>query len=294
MSRRDHCDYALAIKAAEKVVRELEINRLPVDPTAIARGLDIEVRPKPAHAKGASGMLLRVGNTFGITYSTHIDNVGFRNFSVAHELGHYYLPGHVDAVLADGDMHESHAGFLSGNRYEMEADHFAAGLLMPRSLFTEAMRVSGEGLQAIEGIADACRTSLTATAIRYAQCSRDPMAIIVSTADKINFCFMSESLKETDGLNWIRKGQGLSRDTATFAFNRDSQRVRLADRTEGASDLQDWFGSDFSVQVTEEVLGLGRYGKTLTVLGVPDLLERLEELQETEMLRDSWEPKFRL
>ena len=294
MSRWDRYDYSPATVAAEKVIRELGISRLPVDPTAIARSLDIEVMAKPAQAEGVSGMLLRVGNTFGIAYSTHIDNVGFRNFSIAHELGHYYLPGHVDAVLANGGMHESHAGFLSGNRYEMEADHFAAGLLMPRTLFTEAMGRAGDGLQAIEGLADACRTSLTATAIRYAQCSRDPMAIIVSTADKINFCFMSESLRETDGLNWIRKGQGLPRNTVTFAFNRNSPRVRQADRDESTSDLQDWFGSDFSVQVTEEVLGLGRYGKTLTVLGVPDLLEKLEELQEAETLRDSWEPKFRL
>ena len=40
-----------------------------------------------------------VGNMFGIAYATHIDNVGFQNFSVGHELGHYFLPGHVDAVL---------------------------------------------------------------------------------------------------------------------------------------------------------------------------------------------------
>ena len=64
----------------------------------------------------------------------HIDNIGFQNFSVAHELGHYFLPGHIDAVLADGDVHESRAGFASGDRYEMEADHFAATLLMPRSV----------------------------------------------------------------------------------------------------------------------------------------------------------------
>lgn len=293
MSLRDRYDYSHATEAAEEVVRKLGISRLPVDPTAIAQRLDIEVRPKPAHAKGASGMLLRVGNTYGIAYSTHIDNAGFWNFSIAHELGHYYLPGHIDAVLADGNIHESHAGFLSGDRFEMEADHFAAGLLMPRTLFTEAMRTAGDGLQAIEGLAGTCRTSLTATAIRYAQFSHDPMAIIVSTADKVSFCFMSESLKETDGLNWVRKGQSLPKNTATFAFNQDSQRVRQADRTEDESDLRYWFGSDLSVPVTEEVLGLGRYGKTLTVLVAPDLVERLEELQEDEMLREIWEPKFR-
>ena len=74
---------------------------------------------------------------------------------------------------------------------------------------------------------------------------------------------MSKSLKETDGLSWIRKGQCLSSDTATFAFNRNSQRVRRADPAEGTSDLQDWFGSDFSVSATEEVRGLGRDGRTL-------------------------------
>ena len=96
-------------------------------------------------------MLLRYGSTFGIAYATHIDSIGFRNFSVAHELGHYYLPGHIDAVLS-GDVHESHAGFASGSRYEMEADHFAATLLMPRALFKKAMNVAGDGLRAITSV----------------------------------------------------------------------------------------------------------------------------------------------
>jgi hypothetical protein len=122
--------------AAEKVVGDHGIAALPVRPIALARQLGIEVMAKPARAAGVSGMLLRVGNSFGIAYATHIDNVGFQNFSVGHELGHYFLPGHIDAVLGDGDVHESRAGFASGDRYEMEADHFAAALLMPRALFT--------------------------------------------------------------------------------------------------------------------------------------------------------------
>ena len=73
-------------------------------------------------------MLLRRGNTFGIAYATHINSIGFQNFSVAHELGHYFLPGHVEAVLANDDVHDSRAGFASGDRYEMEAEHFAATL----------------------------------------------------------------------------------------------------------------------------------------------------------------------
>ena len=286
--------YLAASLAAEKVVKEHDIATLPVDPIALASALDIEVRAKPAHSQGVSGMFLHVNNKYGIAYTTHIANIGFQNFSVAHELGHYFLPGHTDAVLADGDVHESRAGFTSGDRYEMEADHFAASLLMPRLLFMEAMRTSGEGIAAIEKLANLCRTSLTATGIRYVQCSRDPLAIVLSTGNQINYCFMSDGLREIKDLNWIRKGTILPRNTTTFAFNQDVERVGQAARTSGTSDLQDWFSGDRSIPITEEVAGLGSYGKTLTVLTALDLEERLEEIEEEENLIESWTPKFRL
>ncbi len=290
MSRSD--PYWLATQAAEKVVNERGIAALPVDPIALARDIGIEVMAKPARAQGVSGMLLRVGDAYGIAYATHIDNIGFQNFSVAHELGHYFLPGHIDAVLADGDVHESRAGFASGDRYELEADHFAAGLLMPRSLFTDAMRRAGDGLAAIERLADLCQTSLTATAIRYTQCTRDPIAMVLSAGNQINYCFMSDALKEVDGINWIRKRELLPKNTATFAFNQDADHVRRADRTEDTSDLQDWFGGRHSIEITEEVIGLGSYGRTLTVLTATDL-PGPEEIEEEDEINESSEPKFR-
>lgn len=285
--------YWPATLAAERIVKERAIATLPVDPIAVAKDLGIEVMAKPPSARGVSGMLLRLDNTFGIAYATHIDSIGFQNFSVAHELGHYFLPGHVDAVLADGDVHESRAGFASGDRYEMEADHFAATLLMPRMPFMSAMRTAGEGFPAIEQLAEQCRTSLTATAIRYTRCTSDPVAVVLSTGSRIDYCFMSAALKDVEGINWIRKGEGLSRDTATFAFNQNLEHIRRADRDEGVSDLQDWFGGDRSLSVTEQVTGLGSYGKTLTVLTALDIEEQIEELEEEEDLVDSWTPRFR-
>ena len=285
--------YWPATLAAERVVKERAIATLPVNPIAVAKDLGIEVMAKPSSARGVSGMLLRRGNTFGITYATHIDSIGFQNFSVAHELGHYFLPGHIDAVLADDDVHESRAGFASGDRYEMEADHFAATLLMPRTLFMSAMRTAGDGLPAIAKLAEQCRTSLPATAIRYTRCNRDPVAIVLSTGSRIDYCFMSNALKDLEGINWIRKGEGLSSGTATFAFNQNPEHIRRADRDGGVSDLRDWFGGDRNLSVTEQVTGLGRYGKTLTVLTALDIDEQIEELEEEEDLVDSWTPSFR-
>ena len=236
-------------------------------------------------------MLLRYGNTFGIAYATHIGSIGFQNFSVAHELGHYYLPGHIDAVLADG-VHESRAGFGSGDRYEMEADHFAATLLMPRALFTKAMSTAGDGLPAIEKLAAQCRTSLTATAIRYAVCTRDAVAVILSTSGRINYCIMSEALKDVEGLNWIRKGDSLPEDTATFAFSQDPEKIRCSESDESVTELQDWFGGDRSLAACEQIVGLGSYGKTLTVLTALDIEEQIEELEKDGELLESWKPRF--
>ncbi|MCI0529771.1 MAG: ImmA/IrrE family metallo-endopeptidase, partial [Nitrospira sp.] len=227
MSHDDPYDFA-TLEAGE-VIDERRITTLPVDPIAIARSLGIQVIAKPARTEGVSGMFLRVGDAYGIAYATHIDNLGFKNFSVAHELGHYFLPGHSDAVLADSGLHESRAGFASGDRYELEADHFAAGFLMPQKLFSAAMRRSGVGLPAIEKLADLCNTSLTATAIRYTQCTDEPMAIVLSTGKQINYCFMSDALKEFEGLDWIRKRDFLLKNTSTFIFNQDAGRVRRAE-----------------------------------------------------------------
>src|SRR5262249_15210741 len=154
----------------------------------------------------------------------------------------------------------------SFDRYENEADHFAANLLMPDSLFTKAIDCAGEGLSAIEKLADLCVTSLTATAIRYAQCTRGAAAIVVSSGDKVDYCFLSDPFKELPGIDWIRKGEGIPRKTATFRFNQDKNRVQRAEKTDSTCDLQDWFGGDLRIRATEEVIGLGNYGRTLTVL----------------------------
>lgn len=284
--------YSFGSLAAEQLVKGWRIMTLPIDPFAIARERDITVVAKPAHDAGVSGMLIRVGNEFAIAYATHIDNEPFQRFSVGHELGHYFLPGHVDAVLDVNGVHESRAGFASKDRYEMEADGFAAGLLMPRHLFFPALERAGQGLAAVENLHALCKTSLHATAIRYTQCTRDLVAIVVSMGNRIEHCFMSETLKGVDGIDWIRKREAVPRNTPTFAFNQDTGNVRRGARIEETSNLQDWFGGRRSIEISEDVIGLGSYGKTLTVLydiAVPDV----EDEEDEASLIESWTPRFR-
>jgi Zn-dependent peptidase ImmA (M78 family) len=156
----------MARQAAEAYLRDNGHETLPIDPFAIAAKHDIEVKAKPDTAGGVSGMLLRHGDNFGIVYATHTGSEGFERFSVGHELGHYFLDGHIDHVLPKNGIHTSYGGFVSADPYELEADHYSAGLLMPGALFAKAVNKCKPGLETVEFMAGLCKTSLTATAIR--------------------------------------------------------------------------------------------------------------------------------
>jgi hypothetical protein len=278
----------VATLQGEQCVRDNGITALPVDPFTIARSARIEVYEKTSKP-GVSGMLIRVGDEFAIAYATHVANAGFQRFSIGHELGHYFLPGHVDHVLGVDGTHESQAGFASGNRYEREADLFSVGLLMPRALFTQALRSAGDGLGAVERMAATCGTSLVATGIRVAEFTDDAFAVIVTNQDEIEFAAMSKTFRELK-ITWLKKGDPIPRRTLTSRFNGDPGRILQADRDDGATDLQAWFTvHGRNEDLFEEVIGLGNYGKTLTVLSVQDQPDE-EEVEEEEDLQRSWTP----
>jgi hypothetical protein len=283
---------ALADTAAERVIRGTAGCALPIDPIAIALANRIEVFAKPARDRGVSGMLIRVGQEYAIAYATDIDNEAFQRFSVGHELGHYFLPAHPEGVLNAEGIHESRAGYQTEDRYEREADAFSAALLMPRHLFVAALKQTDTGFAAIETLAALCKTSWHATAIRYAQCSADPVAVVVTVGGRIDHWVMSDELRELDRINWLRKHEAVPRGTATFEFNQRAENVRTCARVDGTCNLRDWFGGPFDIEVSEDVVGLGSYGRTLTLLydiALPDEEERKEE----ESLRDSWALRFR-
>lgn len=285
----------LAKQKAEAFLRDEGITELAVDPFAIAASRDIEVRAKPSTAEGVSGMLLRHGDTFGIAYATHIPSEGFQRFSIAHELGHYFLEGHVDHILPKDGFHESRAGFVSTDPYEMEADQFAAGLLMPSGPFKKEIGRRRPGLATVEHLGARCKTSLTATAIRFAELSDDAVAVIISTGPTIDYCFLSDRIKSLRELTWLRKGSSVPRNTETARLNADPRRVAGADRAEAEVDIMDWLGGHQSAIVTEEAVGLGRYGKTLTVLSSEDIgrEDERDEEDEEESMVESWTPRFR-
>ncbi len=139
---------------AKSVIEKFNIASLPICPFSIAKEHGIVTEPKDSDKPGVSGFFIKIGDVFGIKYATHIKNEGFIHFTVAHELGHYFLPGHFEYLFRGRDgIHESRSGFISEDFYEKQADYFAKSLLMPEELFLAALREAGEGFVAVKSLA---------------------------------------------------------------------------------------------------------------------------------------------
>lgn len=260
-------DQLEAESQAENVIRQHGITSLPVCPFTIAKNSDITVQPKDSDELGVSGFLMRVGSEFAILYARHIANEGFIRFTVAHELGHYFLPGHPELLFANGDgIHQSKSGFTSQQREEKQADQFAAALLMPEALFKRAIDRAGQGFSAIQSLADLCKTSITSTAIRYVSYTDDPLAVIVSSGDRVEYCLLSDRLRDAKQFRWLKKGDLIPPRSTTASFNKEPSNVEDGIQDEGCCWLDEWFDDAPQVEVNEDVVGLGNYGKTLTVL----------------------------
>lgn len=228
-----------------------------------------------------------------IIYSTEHANTGFENFSVAHELGHYFLPGHPEEIQRTGDTHLSRSGFSEGDSsIEIEADHFAAGLLMPSGLVRKTLTASQVGLDGIRQLAEQAHASLTAAAIRAAQCVQFPICIIVSAGDAVCYAFSSDSFKALGRNIYLRKGAATAAGSATAALNARPEDVLAAKEMTSQCSLADWFDTNRNVMLDEEAIGLGKYGLTLTVLSSDRLAIDDDDADEDAALEASWTPRF--
>lgn len=284
----------MATQHGEKVAKDFGFTDFPIDPLKIASQEKIEVQAKPPEAGGVSGALILANNKVTLIYSQQHNNPGFENFSIAHELGHYFLEGHPEEIMKQGGTHISRANFTEGSSsIELEADHFASGLLMPSTLVRKFLSKKQLGLDGIIALADIAKCSRTAAAIRAAECSEYPMAIVMSQGDKVAYSFMTDGFKGLGKLSFLKKGTPLP-ESATLTFNKNPDNILNIQRTCAETSLADWFEGPRRITLDEEIIGLGKYGYTLTILSSEQLPTDPdgEDPDEDEELEKSWTPRF--
>jgi len=261
----------MAERRGSAIADAFGFTKLPVDPRLIAAAREIRVEEKDL--QGCCGCLIHHDGLFAIAYSTNLANEGMVNFTIAHELGHYFLDGHAMELFPNGEgMHQSVGAFRSHDLKEREADRFAAGLLLPEPIFRNAINQLDGGLEGIRAVHAQARTSLTATAIRYATLADHPVAVIVSRNGLVEYCVMSESLRDVRSIEWLTRGTAIRRGSVSWDLGSNRERVQAADHEEGWSSFDLWFDGCPECECREDAVGLGQFGQVLTVLWSEDSL----------------------
>ncbi len=155
------------------------------------------------------GQLLYKGKKKGIIINTLIDNAGRHNFTFAHELGHYFLE-HPASYTLDGQFGFwcSTSDIGEGSRpREVEANHFAAELLMPEMLFRLDMAGAPLDFALIGGLANKYMVSKHASSNRILGLTREPCIIITSAGGTIETAKASRAARPFLGqLKYIPQG----------------------------------------------------------------------------------------
>jgi Zn-dependent peptidase ImmA (M78 family) len=179
--------YAAELKARE-IIKTLyieDVSDLDIESIAMARGAFV----KYDRLVGAEARLSSIGNKGLITVSTDIQGLGRKRFAIAHELGHFEL--HRKKTPAFSCSEGDFIAWFKTKPLEVEANHFAAELLMPENLFKKKVCSADLSIELLQDLKEEFQTSLTATSIRFVQ-FRPEYALVVSENGKIKWFVITD------------------------------------------------------------------------------------------------------
>jgi Zn-dependent peptidase ImmA (M78 family) len=112
---------------------------VPVDVYAVAQSHNIEIRSQPLE-DAVSGMLV-IKDTYAIIGVNESHHPNRQRFTIAHELGHFILHGDEARVFVDAKpvFFRDEKSSEGSHRQEIEANRFAAELLMPAFVLKEKL-----------------------------------------------------------------------------------------------------------------------------------------------------------
>lgn len=196
-------------------------------------------------------------------------------FTLAHELGHYFIDEHRNALASGAaPSHPSFAEFESNQIVEQEADYFASCLLMPEHRFRREVKNAKTGLPTIIRVAAGFGTSITSAAIRFVSLEISPCTIIKWESSKTAWKWVSESLWQFGLRKTIHCDMKIVSGSAT---EKVFSGVKAHDGYyKSISTASCWFpfirpGSPKDIILHEHAISLGRFG-VMTFLFPDDVL----------------------
>lgn len=214
-----------ALERGEETARIFPFTYGPVDPFQVVRS-----ERELIHIEGDDfrdcfdGRLSFHEGRFLLVYNTKYDAWPKQGphhpkvrFTVAHELGHFYLDRHREFLVKRRRAIESITEFEADAEVERQADAFAAGLLMPRYLVGPLINTETEPtIDSVKSAAAAFDVSLTSMMVRWTQLSHFPCAAICVRRSQIQWAFVSEGFSHGGFWRGLRGTAVRSADALRF------------------------------------------------------------------------------
>ncbi|MGE0401705.1 MAG: ImmA/IrrE family metallo-endopeptidase [Kofleriaceae bacterium] len=213
---------------------------------------------------GATARVLRIGDIARIRISNRIEDVGWRRFSIAHELGHLRL-GHE----VSDDTHEAVERVCkpldkARSIPEREASVFSSEFLMPEPMVRPRCAVNHVTLAPARVIATEFTTSVLASAMRFVELTDERCAIAYSILGRVQWIKPSASFPD-----WIPRGRRLDPRSAAFDYHESG----TIDDTAQLMSADVWLPRDkldaTSVQLVEHSALIPALGVVYSMLWIP-------------------------
>lgn len=249
-----------AKRAARGITREFCVTK-PSDITLDAFAAWKRVFAREDKLTGCDARLLmnQKANTGLATINSDIPEAGRKRFALAHEIGHFELHRNIKRHWQCTEV--DFLKWYKSTEEEPEANAFAAELLMPEEIFISVSRGMSPGFNAIRQLADAFNTTLTASAIRYAEIGNHPCALFSSKDGKISWFRVSPDFpyKVATPKSLIEEASC----AGAFFANKS-----LPDRPQIVPDYcwLDFTGPAGRIKVFEELIPMRRYGIALSLV----------------------------
>lgn len=222
---------------------------------AMARGVFVIEGP----LYGAEARLVRKGNQGIIRVKEDIPEVGRKRFAIAHELGHWEL--HKD-ISSDVYSETTMKGY-GPNKIEIEANIFAAELLMPSKLFRPRCEAIVPKLQSIKRLADDFKTSLTSAAVRFVDETEHSCAVVFSDGGKVTWWRRSHSCEEI----WFERRQDIKEGSLAWDCLHGMDAPQDGQRVPAEAWLHD--PENYAIdKVLEQSILLGGYSVILSLIWI--------------------------
>lgn len=206
------------------------------------------------------GQLVVNDGTGIISIDDKITEPGQKKFTIAHEMGHYYNTGKKNGSFFCSGL--DIRGIKQDVTAEIEANDFAANLLMPEEWFLNFTKNKKFNKKLLTDTAEYFGVSLSAIALRYSEIGNHPAAIILSKEGKVKWSRINKYFT----FHFIRNGSEVNDLSYASEFFKGE---KIPDEPEKI--LADaWFSEDFNYKkdyfIYEQNIPMYRYKAVLTLL----------------------------